>query len=223
MLSTPLTSNSLSRFAPVYLFLRTATCLGVAFLSALVSALVSFWSWLLIAFSTSSLEAMDVSIPNPAMPNALPTADVWQFSMYDVLLMKLASSFSYACPTPNTTPSATTSALKMQTPFSLEIISDWIVPIGNSFLNALILSLTSTYGLSLIGDVLHSSLTLFRSSYVICIPPYKSTTLFPVCFLSTYCDNICMVEMQHITCLLDALPLSDFLKIFCVLNDLCCL
>ena len=34
-------------------------------------------------------------MPNPAIPKALPTADVSQFSMYDVLLIKVLFSFYY--------------------------------------------------------------------------------------------------------------------------------
>ena len=50
--------------------------------------------WLFTAFITSSADAIEVSIPIPRLPNALPQADVSQFSMYEVLFIKVEFSFS---------------------------------------------------------------------------------------------------------------------------------
>ena len=44
--------------------------------------------WFSIALFTSSAEATEVSIPIPKLPNALPQADVSQFSTKDTQLKK---------------------------------------------------------------------------------------------------------------------------------------
>jgi hypothetical protein len=63
-------------------------------------------------------------MPIPRLPNALPQADVSQFSTKEVLFIKLLLSFSCASPVALTTPSASLIvALMVITPFSKAITS----------------------------------------------------------------------------------------------------
>ena len=111
--------------------------------------------------------AIPLSIPNPQNPNALPIADVSQFSSIDI---ELTSPFfiSLAYPVANSFSFSSYIVAFTVTSFSvLSIISVIILPFGFNFLNANILSLTSAYFLPLMSVFFISEFTFSISLYSI--------------------------------------------------------